>query len=169
MCIYITDVYMSTQAPPVAKRARKKTTPGPPTPTGPAGPCEAEQLDPKKKCDQIDATLQQMRSVTMDAMLKGTPGCRAADARNKALKGMKLAQEIAKLPGRSEEANRLSTQSNMLTDMIEVTDMIRTEQRCSRSIKIPTLVIIERVPHKYVSILSKSKEPNGGALASCAT
>ena len=80
----------------------------------------------QKKIDLLEPTLQQLRAVTAEGLLKGTPGCRPADARNKAMKGLNLAQELSKIEGQADDAAKLSTQSQMLTDLIEMMDMVRT-------------------------------------------
>lgn len=64
--------------------------------------------------------------MSAEGLFKGTPGCRAADARNKAMKGLDLAQELSSIDGQADDAAKLSTQSQVLTDLIDMIDTIRT-------------------------------------------
>ncbi|CAE7787156.1 HERC1 [Symbiodinium sp. CCMP2456] len=129
----------SASNPPM-KRSRHKQPQNPSAPaTSPSPvPQVSKQAEKQKKIDQIQPTLQQLRAVTVEGMMKATPGCRAADARNKALRGAKLAEEISQIEGQSEEAKELAQQSKLLTDMIEVTDMIRTES-CNQAVCDPAV------------------------------
>ena len=110
-----------------AEQERKKRKPPVPE-SSEASPAKSGRKQPvEDAAKNIQALKQMLGSVTAEGLMRGTPGCREADVKNKASKVAKFLQEVANNKEHEINAAELEEQSSMVLDMLQIAMHIKQD------------------------------------------